>query len=51
MKTESLVIPVPLSNGKIVTINNMPVDISKEDAEKIARVIVALAEQTQTKAG
>lgn len=47
METTELVIPVPLSNGKTVTIHNFPVGLSEEDADKITRVIIALAEQTQ----
>ena len=47
MDTTDIIFPVPLSNGHIVTINNLPVVLSIEDAEKISRVIIALAEQIQ----
>ncbi len=44
METEDPVIyPIPLSDGKVARLQ-LPRDLRKEDAEKIARIVVALAE-------
>ena len=45
MDTTEVVFPIPLSDGVVVTIHNLPVNLKKEDAEKIARVVIALAEE------
>ena len=38
-----VVFPIPISGGRIVTINNLPHELTKADAEKIGSVIRALA--------
>ncbi len=38
-----VVFPIPISGGRIVTINNLPHELTKADAEKISSVIKALA--------
>jgi len=43
MKAEDIVYPIPISNGHVVTIHNLPGDLSRQDAEKIAALIKALA--------
>lgn len=43
VETESIVFPVPISDNKIITINNLPVKLKKKDAKKISRVIMALS--------
>ncbi len=43
IKTEDIVFPIPISEGRIITINNLPVELNKEDAEKICRVVMALS--------
>ncbi len=42
MQTKEIVFPIPISENRIVTINNLPVDLKKEDAAKICRVVTAL---------
>ena len=41
--TDSVVFPIPISGGRIITINNLPHELSKADAEKIGAVVKALA--------
>lgn len=43
VQTESIVFPVPISENRIITINNLPIELKKEDAEKICRVVMALS--------
>jgi len=40
---DSVVFPIPISGGKVITINNFPHDLPTSDAEKIAAVVKALA--------
>jgi hypothetical protein len=40
---ESLAFPIPIRPGVIVKLTNIPVDLTKEEAEKIAQVVKALA--------
>lgn len=42
-------IPIPLREGWFVWVKNLPVDITYEEAKKIARTIVALAASTDPK--
>ena len=44
MRTEEVVFPIPISEDRVVTINNLPVELSREDANKIARVVQALSD-------
>jgi len=41
--TDSVIFPIPISGGRIITINNLPHELSKADAEKISAVVRALA--------
>ena len=41
---EPLVFPIPLSDGHVMCIKNLPRELKQEDAEKIARVVLALAD-------
>jgi len=43
MKHKDIQFPIPLSNGRVVTINDMPDGLSKEDIAKVCAVIKALA--------
>lgn len=40
---DSLVFPIPITGGRIITIHNLPYELSKSDAEKISAVVKALA--------
>lgn len=42
-KTAHLVIPIPLRDGLTVKIHNIPADLSKQEAEKIAAIVRAYA--------
>jgi hypothetical protein len=43
MEPDEIVYPIPLSDGTIVTIHNLPLILSRDDAQKIARVLIALS--------
>jgi len=47
METTEIVFPIPISGDRVVTLNNLPVELLKEDAEKIAAVVMALATNTK----
>lgn len=38
-----LIFPIPISDGDVITIRNLPENLKKDDAIKICRVIMALA--------
>ena len=40
---DSVVFPVPLSDGRVVTIHNLPNNLLKKDAERICAVVMALS--------
>ncbi len=40
--SDSVVFPVPLSDGRVVTIHNLPNNLNKKDADKLCAVIKAL---------
>jgi hypothetical protein len=44
METHEIVFPIPISEGRIVTLGNLPTKLKKDDAEKIARVVLAMAD-------
>jgi hypothetical protein len=41
-RDECIIYPVPISNGRFARIE-LPFTFSKEDAEKVARVVISLA--------
>lgn len=43
MITEDIIFPIPISGDRIITIHNLPIELDREDAEKIAKVIIALS--------
>ena len=43
MNTDEIIYPIPLSDGTIITIHNLPLILSEDDAKKIARVLLALS--------
>ena len=43
VESRVVVFPIPISGGRVVTINNLPHELTKADAEKISSVIKALA--------
>lgn len=47
IKTTEIIFPVPISEGRIVTINNLPCALSLRDAKKIGKVVEALATRSE----
>lgn len=43
VESKVVVFPIPISDGRIVTIHNLPYELSPTDAEKISAVVKALA--------
>ena len=44
IENPSNVVPVPIRDDHVVYLANLPLDLSEEEARKIARVIAAFAE-------
>lgn len=41
--TKTFVLPIPIREGLILNISNLPLDLTEEDADKIARIIKSYA--------
>ena len=48
---DDIVYPIPLSNGRVITIHNMPDNLSDEEVKKIQNIIKALAIKITEKEG
>ena len=42
------IIPIPLREDLVIRIFGLPIDLSQEEARKVAAVIMALASETQS---